>query len=105
MLEPMNLLLAGAGASAILGFAWLALSMEAHWEQVHGHSGPSPRQQLLLRWFGSLLLATSLLLCRAADHPTMAVLVWTMLLAGAALLVALLLSWWPHALRAVWRRV
>jgi hypothetical protein len=104
MFEPVNLLLAGAGASAFLGFAWLALAMDVHWASAHGQSGPSPHYQRLLRRLGSMLLAASLMLCMASDHATMAVLVWTMLLAGAALLVAILLSWWPRSLRALWRR-
>lgn len=102
MPEHANLLLAGAGGLTALGFAWLALAMEVHWEQVHGHSGPAPIHQRMLRVMGSLLLVASLVLCLAADHASMAVLVWAMLLAGAAILVAFMLSWRPGWLRVVW---
>ena len=45
-------------------------------------------------------------LCLGADHATMAVLVWFMALAGAALAVAFTLSWRPQWLRflAPWIR-
>jgi hypothetical protein len=38
-------------------------------------------------------------LCLRADHPTMAVLVWVMALAGSALLIAFPPSWRPRRLR------
>ena len=43
-------------------------------------------------------LAAALALCLAVDHASMASLVWSMALAGAALAVAFTLSWRPRAL-------
>jgi hypothetical protein len=104
MVEFANWLLAAAAALTVLGLGWLALAMDVHWEQVHGQAGPQARTQTRLRRLGSLLLAASLMLCLAADHPSMAVLVWAMLLAGAAVLIAMTLAWRPHSLRVLWRK-
>ncbi len=48
---------------------------------------------------GSTALFVGLLLALAADHASMAVLVWVMALAGAALAVAFALAWRPRWLR------
>lgn len=45
------------------------------------------------RGLGGFSLFTSLLLCLQADHASMAVLVWFMTLAGAALSIAFALTW------------
>jgi len=95
-------MLTGAAALAVLGLSWLALAMDVHWEQVHGHAGPKRGTRTQLRLLGGLLLLASLLLCLGADHASMAVLVWAMLLAGAAVLIAMTLSWRPHSLRLLW---
>lgn len=92
--------LAAALALAVAGMGWLALAMDAHWPQVFG---PRPRARATvprLRALGAGALSGSLLLCLTVDHPTMAVLVWVMALAGAALAIAFTL-----ARRARWLRV
>lgn len=86
-------LLALAALAAVAGMALFALALPAHWAQVAGTHAPlSPTVQGRLRAGGALALAASLGLCLAADHPTMAVLVWVMLLALSAGCVALWLS-------------
>jgi hypothetical protein len=102
MTEPTSIALVGAAALAVAGFAWLALAMDAHWAQVHGGDAPVRAVRRLLRVLGISGLLASAVLCLQADHPTMAVLVWVMLLAAAALLVALTLTWRPRLLRTVW---
>jgi hypothetical protein len=102
MVEATTLYLAGAAVAALLGFAWLALAMDEHWRQVHGRGEPQPRARRALRILGGLGLLGSLGLCLLADRPSMAVLVWVMLLAGGALLIALALAWKPGALRVLW---
>lgn len=88
--------------SCVLGMAWLALSLSAHWRQVYNTPlGKLPT--LGLRGAGSAALLVSALCCFAADHPSMAVLVWVMLLAGAALTVAMVLTWRPAWLAGVGR--
>lgn len=85
---------------ALSGMAWLCLAMEVHWGQVM----PSPttlatRTRQSLRGLGAAALLLALLACLMADRPSMAVLVWIMLLAGSATAVALTLSWRPRWLR------
>ena len=96
------LLLALAGVAAVAGFAWLALAMDGHWHQVHGGTAPGHIHRQVLRAIGIAGLVVSAVLCFLADRPSMAVLVWLMLLAGAAPLVALTLAWRPRLLRALW---
>jgi hypothetical protein len=98
MAEP--LLLAGAAAAALTGFCWLALAMPTHWEQVHPERHVAPSSSLRLAGLAALIV--SLGLCLAADHPSMAALVWLMLLAGSAATVAMTLSTRPHWLRRLW---
>lgn len=92
------LLLAGALVANGMGLAWLALSMDAHWEQMRG-TEPLVRSTVrTLRWMGAAGLAVALALCLAVDHASMASLVWFMALAGAALAIAFTLSWRPRVL-------
>jgi Protein of unknown function (DUF3325) len=81
---------------SVIGMGWLALALDAHWEQVFG---PRPRLRVtsgLLQIMGAAALANSLMACFWADHPTMAPLVWIMGLAAAALSIAMLLAWRPR---------
>lgn len=98
MSEALWLLL--AAVLSFSGMAWLALAMEVHWGQVmHRHADEALRPRKRLRALGAAALLLSLLVCGAADRPSMAVLVWTMLLAGSALGVGQLLAWRTHWLR------
>ena len=101
MFEPWIVLIL-AGISCLVGFAWLALAMNAHWQQVMGTSAPSTQVRIKLRLLGGLGLLLSTVLCFIADRPSMAVLVWIMFLAAAAPSVGMLLSWRPQLLRMVW---
>lgn len=86
-------LLVLAALVTLLGMALFALAMPTHWAQVAGARAPlTPPRQRRLRQAGALALAASLGLCLAADHPSMAVLVWVMLLAVSASGVAMWLS-------------
>jgi len=90
-----------AGALSLAGMAWLALAMEGHWSQVMQRPAEAAiRTRQALRMFGAIALPLALLACLQADRPSMAVLVWLMLLAGSAVLVAMLLAHRPQALRA-----
>ncbi|WP_353091060.1 DUF3325 domain-containing protein [Methylibium sp.] len=100
LLRPLALLCCTAG------FAWLALSMESHWEQVRGAQPLARRTVIALRVLGSAALLGSLLLCLRVDHASMAALVWVMSLAGAALIVAFTFAWRPRWMAALlpWAR-
>ncbi|ADV27726.1 hypothetical protein Psesu_1885 [Pseudoxanthomonas suwonensis 11-1] len=82
----------------VVGLGWLALAMEAHARQAWGRA-LAPGQARLLRVLGGVALAAALLAALAADHASMAVLVWVMALAAGALAVAFTLAW-----RARWMR-
>jgi hypothetical protein len=108
MAEPTMaaLLLSAALLASVAGMGWLALSMPVHAQQVW-KVVPSLQRARMLRWSGAAGLAAALVLCMRADHPSMAVLVWCMSLAGSALAIAFALAWRPHWLRvlAPWVRV
>ncbi|MBS3936887.1 MAG: DUF3325 family protein [Sulfuritalea sp.] len=91
-----------AALFSLAGMGWLALSLEVHWRQLFG------RRAVLtaiiksgLRLAGWTALLLSAVCCFIADRPSMAVLVWVMLLAGAATAIALLLAWRAHWLRVL----
>lgn len=95
------LLLSAALVAALAGMGWLALAMEAHWPQVFMARGPTPRTARWLRVLGAVAIVASLVLCLCVDHATMAVLVWIMALAGAALAIAFTLARRAHWLRVL----
>jgi hypothetical protein len=76
--------------------AWLALAMKVHWRQARGDREQRPTATRSLRVAGAASLAASLVLCLSADHPTLASLVWIMMLSASALIVAMLLAYRPH---------
>lgn len=89
-------LLAAAAFASFVGMGWFALAKEAHWRQARAGAPPLPRRhRMLLQGLGALALALALALCLAADHPTMAALVWVMLLAASGFGVAVTLAWRP----------
>ena len=94
MAEAWFLLLA-LGFS-LCGMAWLSLSLPVHFQQALGAAALSPRATTALRALGSGALLASLLACLLADHPSMAGLVWLMLLTASALLIAFALAWRPR---------
>ncbi|MDX5299141.1 MAG: DUF3325 domain-containing protein [Gammaproteobacteria bacterium] len=83
----------------LFGMSWFALAMPVHWKQVHAR-GTGPNSPLL-RAMGTAALLASALCCLQADHPSMAILVWIMLLAGAAFAVAMTLGRAPARLRGL----
>lgn len=78
-----------------LAMSWLALSLPNHWKQVRDGRPASGR----LRFVGWSALIMSALCCFKADHASMAVLVWFMLIAGAAIGVGMTLCMRPHILK------
>lgn len=89
-----------AMTSTLLSMGWLALSYESHWRQVFSDNtlNPNPFRLKLIGWSFLLL---SIVFCLTADHPSMAVLVWIMLLAVAAMTIAMTLSQRPSVLRRI----
>ncbi|MFG6449394.1 DUF3325 domain-containing protein [Roseateles sp. BYS180W] len=97
-LHASTVLLLAAVLCSVLGMACLALSQEAHWLAVLPKAQAlNLRQQRLARVLGGMALLGAALLCGQADHISMAVLVWPLLLSAAAGLVAFSLSWRPRS--------
>lgn len=90
-----------AAITCLAGLTWLALAMEPHWKNVHQDRKPERPAQVLrtLGWAG---LSLSAVLCFMADRPSMAVLVWLMLLAALAPSIGMILAWRPQLLRVFW---
>ena len=95
---PDSILLIAALGVSTLGMGWLALAMDVHWKQVRGPDAQSRGHRIFLRSLGSTSLVASLVLCLLADTATMAVLVWMMMLAVAAIVIAFALSSRPRVL-------
>ncbi len=72
-------------ATSFCGMGWLALGMKTHWQQVRGDAAISTSSVRTLRILGVIALVSSMVLCGLANHPSIAVLVWVMSLAAAAL--------------------
>lgn len=79
--------------ACVTGMGWFALSMDVHWAQVRGDAPRSPGLAKALRLGGAGALLLSLVLCLTVDSPSIAVLVWFMAVAGAALAIAFTLTW------------
>jgi hypothetical protein len=88
-----------AAVGSFSGAVWLALAKPVHWAQVMSATAARRHPALVSRCLGWLALAAALAACLRVDAPTMAVLVWVMLLVPAALAVALVLAWCPTTLR------
>jgi len=89
-----------------LSMGWFALSLSAHQKQVNqsaiGHS--QKPKSAHFKWVGWIALLLSGICCLQADHPSMAVLVWLMLIACSAFSIAMILSfrpWWLRPLMSV----
>lgn len=94
---PDALCLLLACALSVTGMGWIALSMEVHWGQVmHRHAEDAIGVRRSLRWVGAASLLLALVVCLLTDRPSMAVLVWVMLLAGSAMAIGMALSWRPR---------
>jgi hypothetical protein len=100
---PEAIYLFAATLFSLLGMTWLALSMDVHWAQVKqiplAESRP-PR--VALKVLGYTALLVSLMVCLFADRPSIAALVWIMLMSGAAFSVAWGLAKSPQVLRWCW---
>lgn len=99
MADASWLFLMGALLASLAGAAWLALAMDAHWRQVMGNATPKPGTRRRLRAGGAIALLAAVGLCFMADRPSMAILVWVMLLSGNVLIIAMTLAWKPALLR------
>lgn len=98
MNESTYLLL--AGAACFWGLSALALAIKVHWQQLFV-APLSGSMQKCLRALGVIALAISAYFAGQADHPSMAVLVWVMLLPLMTVVIALLLNRCPAVFRLI----
>jgi hypothetical protein len=95
--------LALAAMLSLAGMTWLALAMEVHWGPVmHRPAEAATATRRLLRTLSAVALLLALLACLMADRPSMAVLVWVLLLVGSAVTVVMLLAYRPRLLMMFW---
>lgn len=100
---PEAFYLTAAALLSLVGMSWLALSMDVHWAQVKQIPLADSRPpRATLKALGYAALFVSLLVCLVADRPSIAALVWIMLMSGAALSVAWGLAKSPKVLRWCW---
>jgi hypothetical protein len=85
----------------LAGAGWWALSVGSHWRQARGSDSLRSSSRRLLRAIGTGALLTSLIVCFAINHASMAPLVWCMQVAAATFLIAMLLAWQPRLLAAL----
>ncbi len=83
---------------SLSGFAALALAMHRHYRQVR-HRALGRGTQILLRSLGALLLAASFAASIAKAGWAIGPVLWLGWLTAAALIVALLLTYWPKQAR------
>jgi hypothetical protein len=70
--------------------------MKPHWVQACGSPERSSTLARKLRLAGAAALLLSLVCCLAADHPSMATLVWAMAVSTSALAIAMALAYRPQ---------
>ena len=87
-------------AIAYAGFVTLSLAMDRHQVQLLGRE-LQPRQTLLLRVAGGVLLAGSLLVCIAVGSTSLGIVWWLGLLSLAGIALGLLLAYRPHWARPI----
>lgn len=80
---------------ALVGMASIALAMPRHWEQVTGQRVEKVEPSGLLRLSGGALLVASAWLSVADQGASFGALLWVLWITLGAVIVALVLAWWP----------
>lgn len=78
-----------------MGFVFLSLSLKRHYLQVCSANNDFLRWRLLNRIAGYALVTLSLLPCMVSNSPGVGLVLWLSILAAAAFLQAMLLTYWP----------
>ena len=82
--------------SSFCGMSWLALTQDAHFQQVRGQGAHRTGRARGVRTLGYGAAAASLALCLCVDHASIASLVWIMMQTATALLVSFTLAFRPR---------
>ncbi|WP_341918772.1 DUF3325 domain-containing protein [Polaromonas sp. YR568] len=85
-----------AWCTAFSGFTALGLAMDRHHEDSYGRGKSPGTRRPWLRGAGALGLLLSLLACLTLKGPTQGWVLWAGMLTGGALVVVLLLSFFPR---------
>lgn len=96
------LLLAAVGLS-LLGCSFLALSQAKHARAVIGGRALEHKRQRSLRARGWVFVAFSFVPCVIRDGWGFAALSWSLIIAGAALTIAMLLAYRPSSLQVLYK--
>jgi hypothetical protein len=80
---------------ACIGFVLLSLAMNRHYQQVWPANANFLRWRLPNRIAGYCLVSLSLLPCLKLHGSGIAIVLWLSVLAAAAFLQAMLLTYWP----------
>jgi hypothetical protein len=80
---------------ACIGIALLSLSMNRHYQQVWPGNTRFARWRLPNRIAGYILVALSALPCVISNGAGVGAVLWLSILAAAAFLQAMLLTYWP----------
>jgi uncharacterized membrane protein YfbV (UPF0208 family) len=81
---------------ACIGFVLLSLSLKRHYQQVWPDAAGFQRWRLPNRIAGYCLVAMSLLPCVSIHGLWIGMILWISIAAAAALLQAMLLTYWPR---------
>jgi hypothetical protein len=81
---------------ACLGVVLLSLSMRRHFRQAWPDSGNFARWTLVNRVAGYGAIAVALAPCVLENGLWIGLVLWISMLAGAAFLQTMLLTWWPR---------
>jgi hypothetical protein len=81
---------------ACLGIVLLSLSMKRHYRQAWPDSGNFARWARVNRVTGYGAVALALVPCVVDSGPWIGLVLWISMLAGAAFLQTMLLTWWPR---------
>ncbi len=86
---------------SLLAMGWLALAMPAHWQQVFDDTIKHAPNASLMRALAIGMLFLSAYCCLQADHFSMAILVWVLLLVGSGMTTGMILSYMPHITKMI----
>jgi hypothetical protein len=80
----------------VTGLSLFALSQLRHWRTVSGSPSLSRRPAVLMRVTGFVLVSLSLPVALWRDGPSYGSLMWVCTLSASAMVVVVLLTWWPN---------
>jgi hypothetical protein len=87
----------------VLGFIHFALSTRAFYKLVFGRGRPTARLRNWLHCVGYLYLAIALVPCLQVWNTQMAIVVWLGLLHLGAVVVTMLLTYFPQFVKRLWQ--